>query len=347
MLAQADHHDRVRRRHHGRDARASQRDVDRGVPGRLIRGHLEVAARKHYVAGMQVWNFADFAAVQSIMRVGGLNMKGVFTRMRTPKMAAHVLREFWVKRTRRPAAHSGARAASGRGRTGPGHGAARKMAPAPRRGARRLAESGRRRSCGRTAGEKEQAMTGIPWTLSPDRCFDADPAQRSVARALYATVKDLPIVSPHGHVPPALLADPAARLGHAGRPVHHPRPLRLPHALQPGRGARRSRRAHARRHAGRDRPPPHLAALRRALLPVSRHADRPLAGRRAGQPVRRGGAAERRERAGGSTTTWKRSWPARSSRRARCSSASTSSCSAPPTPRPTRSTTTAGCAPTG
>ncbi|HEU5010946.1 MAG TPA: glycoside hydrolase family 2 TIM barrel-domain containing protein, partial [Roseiflexaceae bacterium] len=63
-----------------------------------IRGHLEVAGRKEYVAGMQVWNFADFAAVQSIMRVGGLNMKGVFTRTRTPKMAAHVLREFWVKR---------------------------------------------------------------------------------------------------------------------------------------------------------------------------------------------------------------------------------------------------------
>jgi beta-glucuronidase len=63
-----------------------------------IRGHLEVAARKEYVAGMQVWNFADFAAVQSIMRVGGLNMKGVFTRTRTPKMAAHVLREFWAKK---------------------------------------------------------------------------------------------------------------------------------------------------------------------------------------------------------------------------------------------------------
>jgi beta-glucuronidase len=62
-----------------------------------IRGHLQVAGRKDFVAGMQVWNFADFAAVQSIMRVGGLNMKGVFTRVRTPKMAAHVLREFWVR----------------------------------------------------------------------------------------------------------------------------------------------------------------------------------------------------------------------------------------------------------
>ena len=60
-----------------------------------MRGHLEVAARKPYVAGMQLWNFADFAAVQSTMRVGGLNMKGVFTRTRQPKMAAHVLREFW------------------------------------------------------------------------------------------------------------------------------------------------------------------------------------------------------------------------------------------------------------
>ena len=62
----------------------------------FIRGYLEVASRKDFVAGMQVWNFADFAAVQSIMRVGGMNMKGVFTRARQPKMAAHTLREFWV-----------------------------------------------------------------------------------------------------------------------------------------------------------------------------------------------------------------------------------------------------------
>lgn len=64
----------------------------------MLRGYLEVARRKEYVAGMQVWNFADFAAVQSIIRVNGMNLKGVFTRTRTPKMAAHVLREFWVKK---------------------------------------------------------------------------------------------------------------------------------------------------------------------------------------------------------------------------------------------------------
>jgi glucuronate isomerase len=51
------------------------------------------------------------------------------------------------------------------------------------------------------------------WQLSPDRCFDPDPVQRDLARQLYATVKALPLVCPHGHVNPALLADPDARLG--------------------------------------------------------------------------------------------------------------------------------------
>jgi beta-glucuronidase len=63
----------------------------------LIRFHLEVAAERDFIAGMQVWNFADFAAVQSVGRVGGMNHKGIFTRTRQPKMAAQVLREFWVK----------------------------------------------------------------------------------------------------------------------------------------------------------------------------------------------------------------------------------------------------------
>jgi beta-glucuronidase len=61
----------------------------------LIRGYLDVAARKAYVAGMHIWNFADFAAVQGTGRVGGMNLKGVFTRTRTPKMAAHMLRAYW------------------------------------------------------------------------------------------------------------------------------------------------------------------------------------------------------------------------------------------------------------
>lgn len=51
------------------------------------------------------------------------------------------------------------------------------------------------------------------WILNPDRCFDPDPMQRGLARELYNTVKDLPIVSPHGHVTPSLLSDPQARFG--------------------------------------------------------------------------------------------------------------------------------------
>jgi glucuronate isomerase len=51
------------------------------------------------------------------------------------------------------------------------------------------------------------------WNLDPDRLFDPEPSRRSVARELYDSVGDLPLVCPHGHVPPALLADPDATLG--------------------------------------------------------------------------------------------------------------------------------------
>jgi glucuronate isomerase len=47
----------------------------------------------------------------------------------------------------------------------------------------------------------------IPMNLHPDRLFPADPAVRGLARRLYATVKDLPIVSPHGHTDPQWFAD--------------------------------------------------------------------------------------------------------------------------------------------
>lgn len=44
-------------------------------------------------------------------------------------------------------------------------------------------------------------------SLSPDRLFPADPGVRQLARDLYAEVADLPIISPHGHVPAQWLAD--------------------------------------------------------------------------------------------------------------------------------------------
>jgi beta-glucuronidase len=47
-----------------------------------------------FVIGEHVWNFADFQTKQGLQRFGG-NKKGVFTRDRQPKMAAHFLRKSW------------------------------------------------------------------------------------------------------------------------------------------------------------------------------------------------------------------------------------------------------------
>ena len=47
------------------------------------------------VVGEHVWNFADFATTSGIARVDG-NKKGVFTRDRQPKAAAHLLRRRWT-----------------------------------------------------------------------------------------------------------------------------------------------------------------------------------------------------------------------------------------------------------
>jgi len=47
----------------------------------------------------------------------------------------------------------------------------------------------------------------IPLSLHPDRLFSSDPARRDLSRALYATIRHLPIVSPHGHTDPQWYAD--------------------------------------------------------------------------------------------------------------------------------------------
>jgi beta-glucuronidase len=48
-----------------------------------------------FVVGEQVWNFADFATSQSLLRVQG-NKKGIFTRDRKPKLVAHYLKSRWT-----------------------------------------------------------------------------------------------------------------------------------------------------------------------------------------------------------------------------------------------------------
>ena len=43
--------------------------------------------------------------------------------------------------------------------------------------------------------------------LHPDRMLPADPTLRPIAREIYQGIRELPIISPHGHVPPQWLAD--------------------------------------------------------------------------------------------------------------------------------------------
>ena len=57
------------------------------------RQNAQFDKRKFFI-GEHVWNFADFATVQGCMRVDG-NKKGLFTRERRPKMAAHYFKERW------------------------------------------------------------------------------------------------------------------------------------------------------------------------------------------------------------------------------------------------------------
>ncbi len=64
----------------------------------FIKAYLDVADSKDFVAGMHVWAFADFKTGQGVIRFGGMNYKGVFTRDRKPKMAAHFLRSRWNKK---------------------------------------------------------------------------------------------------------------------------------------------------------------------------------------------------------------------------------------------------------
>ena len=160
--------------------------------------------------------------------------------------------------------------------------------------------------------------------IEDDLLFPAEAGARPIARDLYAAVKDLPIVSPHGHTDPRWYAldepfpDPAQLLI---VPDHYIFRMLF------SQGVRLEELGVPRLDgvAGRDRRPEDLAALRRELSSLSRHADAALArlcavaklfgidepltasdGRRALRHDRR--AARRR------TTT----------ARARCSSASTS-----------------------
>ena len=59
----------------------------------FARLNAQLDKRKFFI-GEQIWNFADFSTIQGPMRVDG-NKKGILTRDRRPKLAAHFLRRRW------------------------------------------------------------------------------------------------------------------------------------------------------------------------------------------------------------------------------------------------------------
>jgi glucuronate isomerase len=57
---------------------------------------------------------------------------------------------------------------------------------------------------------QEESTMGRTIIMDNDRLFSSDPTQRQIARRLYGEVKDLPIISPHGHTDPRWYAENTA-----------------------------------------------------------------------------------------------------------------------------------------
>jgi beta-glucuronidase len=60
----------------------------------LLRAYIDVIRSKDFTVGEHIWNLADFKTPQTHTRTV-LNRKGLFTRDRQPKLAAHVIRQIW------------------------------------------------------------------------------------------------------------------------------------------------------------------------------------------------------------------------------------------------------------
>ncbi len=61
----------------------------------MLTGYIKMLNSKPFVVGQHVWNMCDFKTGQGVHRTASMNLKGVFTRDRRPKLAAHRLRELW------------------------------------------------------------------------------------------------------------------------------------------------------------------------------------------------------------------------------------------------------------
>ncbi len=61
----------------------------------FIEGYLGVMGKRPFIVGQHVWNMCDFKTAQGVKRPNAINYKGVFTRDRRPKLAAHRLKKLW------------------------------------------------------------------------------------------------------------------------------------------------------------------------------------------------------------------------------------------------------------
>lgn len=57
--------------------------------------YIAMLNSKPFVVGQHIWNLCDFKTSQGVIRMGSYNYKGVFTRDRRPKLAAHRVRKLW------------------------------------------------------------------------------------------------------------------------------------------------------------------------------------------------------------------------------------------------------------
>jgi len=62
--------------------------------------YIAMLSSKPFVVGEHIWNLCDFKTSQGVVRMGAYNYKGVFTRDRRPKLAAHRIREIWAGKTK-------------------------------------------------------------------------------------------------------------------------------------------------------------------------------------------------------------------------------------------------------
>ena len=61
----------------------------------FITKQLLLTDKKPFVVGQHIWNMCDFKTGQAVQRMAAYNYKGVFTRDRRPKLAAHRVRALW------------------------------------------------------------------------------------------------------------------------------------------------------------------------------------------------------------------------------------------------------------